>query len=354
MAPCLSGLRNTNLDGRFVRTAVRLSQCNQNKHTLPSTTTKTIQWLSPAMSDLENAFTMLAADADLADQRACPQDARINATQDKKSPRQSDHAPEIERDVADCPLPEPFNGASGTFLQSPDPDPSRAIVKLQPPSPRLPSSAASTAADTATHELQPPLRPTKPWHFCVARLREDVHKDDAIMPLTWQAFLTGLVDSMIYASAEVWVGFVTGDFVQLSMNLANFIIPHKPHEGLKMLLRGMAIVGFFLGSMVAGRVGKKFGWHSRGWLVLSSVMQCLLLWIAAGIQLSRPKLEQPNWHWWPPTIIMASMSMGMQSTTSQQLASPVRTNSPDHQTSDEVSNAPPSTTRFPRTRRSSH
>ena len=46
-----------------------------------------------------------------------------------------------------------------------------------------------------------------------------VSHEEASYPLAWQAFLTGMVDALIYSRSQVWTGFQTGNMVQFSQNM---------------------------------------------------------------------------------------------------------------------------------------
>lgn len=207
--------------------------------------------------------------------------------------------------------------SAASTVWSGEPTPPSGVVGQQDTLPTFPSPSPTPSTQRVW------------WEKTHARLGDQIGTDDAIVPLAWQALLTGLVDSTMYASTSVWVGFITGDFVQFSMGVAQYIIspsgssPHTQRDGLRMLLRGVAICGFFVGSWIAGRLGKG-RYHARSWLIASAIGQSICLWVAAGIQFSRSKWDPVNWHWWPPTVLLASTSMGLQSTTAQKLSNPVR------------------------------
>lgn len=249
------------------------------------------------MPDLESAFGTLAAEAGQRHDTAAPP-----GHLDDKSHHSNGSPADFK------------SGASSTAGPS---------QNQQEPASNAPPIRTSSTRPPNSNPLSdsPSPRSTQVWHFGWDRLNEEIHADDAIVPLTWQSLLTGLVDSIVFSVAQTWVGFVTGDFVQFSMNIAQYIIPHSKTDGLGMLLRGMAMSGFFVGNYATGVLGRRMGWHRRNFLVLSALVQSVLIWIAVAIALSRPKFEEPTFHWWPPMLLTTAMSMGIQSATSQKLGS---------------------------------
>ncbi|PWY98629.1 inosine monophosphate dehydrogenase [Testicularia cyperi] len=151
---------------------------------------------------------------------------------------------------------------------------------------------------------------------------DEIEHSAAAVPLAWQVLLTGMVDMLLYSRSVVWLGFQTGNMVQFSSNIAQYIIPGSERFPLLTLLRILSIIGFFLGSYIGFHLGRLFGHQKRSWLVFSSLIQSAFLWGAAGILLSRPKDEMPNFEYWPGVIVLVAISMGMQSILSQKLVSP--------------------------------
>ncbi|EOR04877.1 hypothetical protein J056_000229 [Wallemia ichthyophaga EXF-994] len=153
-------------------------------------------------------------------------------------------------------------------------------------------------------------------------LNEHVEHHNAAIPLAWQSFITGLVDLILYSRSQVWVGFQTGNMVQFSGNIAQFMLPDYQRHPLKTLMRILSIVAFFLGSFVSSVGGRYVGDRTRKWLFINSVLQSCLLWGAAGILLSRPEYEQPTFDYFPAVLTLAAWSLGMQAAASQKLTSP--------------------------------
>ncbi len=88
-------------------------------------------------------------------------------------------------------------------------------------------------------------------------LNDEIDHTAANVPLAWQAFLTGMVDMLLYSRSQVWLGFQTGNMVQFSSNIAQFIIPGVERQPLLTLLRILSVIGFFLGSLVGFQLGRR-------------------------------------------------------------------------------------------------
>ncbi|KAJ9477900.1 NMO domain-containing protein [Pseudozyma hubeiensis] len=162
----------------------------------------------------------------------------------------------------------------------------------------------------------------KAWGLAKSYLNDEIDHGAANVPLAWQAFLTGMIDMLLYSRSAVWLGFQTGNMVQFSSNIAQFIIPGVERQPLLTLLRILSVTGFFLGSFVGFQLGRRVGHQKRSWLIVSSVIQSAFLFGGAGILLSRPKNEMPSFEWYPGVIVLVAFSMGMQSILAQKLVSP--------------------------------
>ncbi|SAM81406.1 uncharacterized protein UBRO_02959 [Ustilago bromivora] len=130
----------------------------------------------------------------------------------------------------------------------------------------------------------------KAWGLAKSYLNDEIDHGAANVPLAWQAFLTGMVDMLLYSRSQVWLAFQTGNMVQFSSNIAQFIIPGAEQFPLLTLLRILSVVGF-LGSFIGFQLGRRIGHQRRVWLIVSSVIQSAFLFGGAGILLSRPKSE---------------------------------------------------------------
>ncbi|KDN52220.1 hypothetical protein K437DRAFT_232586, partial [Tilletiaria anomala UBC 951] len=158
-----------------------------------------------------------------------------------------------------------------------------------------------------------------------SHLGETISQEDASLPLGWQCFLTGAIDALMYSRSGVWVAFQTGNMVQLSQNIAQYIIPWRPgltRQPLEAVERAVTISTFLLSSFIGSLIARKIGQRRRAWLVLSSVLQSLFLWGTAGILLHLPDDVAPSFQWFPVILILTAFSMGLQSVTSQMVSSP--------------------------------
>ncbi|PWN91156.1 hypothetical protein FA10DRAFT_265035 [Acaromyces ingoldii] len=155
-----------------------------------------------------------------------------------------------------------------------------------------------------------------------SRLAHVVSHEEATIPLAWQALNTGLVDALIYSKSQIWTGFQTGNMVQFSQNVAQYMLPGVERYPLLTLERALSVISFILGSFVGALGGRRWGDRNRSWLIASSLLQSFALFGAAGILLSRPEDEAPSFTYWPGTIVLVAFSMGMQSIAAQKLVSP--------------------------------
>lgn len=188
-----------------------------------------------------------------------------------------------------------------------------------PADPTVPATATATATATPTrsnsHETEgkgsskevvssPPISRTP------SMLHDLITAENATIPLAWMSLLTGLVDGAVYAHFQVWVGFQTGNIVQFSMNIAEFIYPWSPQSyPLLTLMRALSFTSFFLASFLGARVGKKCGEKKRWYLMVSSILQGLILFGASGILFSRPNGEEPTFQYAPAVIVLVAFSM---------------------------------------------
>ncbi|MCO5565447.1 hypothetical protein L7F22_019120 [Adiantum nelumboides] len=154
------------------------------------------------------------------------------------------------------------------------------------------------------------------------RATDTISHEDSTIPLAWQALLTGLVDALIYSRSQIWTGFQTGNMVQFSQNIAQYMLPNAERFPLLTLERSLSVSSFIFGSFLGGKLGNHFGHSKRGWVAFSAFLQSCLLFGASAILLARPEDDIPSFHYWPPIIVMTSLSMGMQSVSAQKLSSP--------------------------------
>jgi uncharacterized membrane protein YoaK (UPF0700 family) len=115
---------------------------------------------------------------------------------------------------------------------------------------------------------------------------------------------------------------MTGNMVQFSQNIAQYMLPGVERYPLLTLERCLSVLSFLLGSYLGAKGGARWGDNNRGWILSSAIVQSVFLFGASAILLSRPEDEAPSFQYWPGVIIMTAFSMGMQSIVSQKLVSP--------------------------------
>ena len=224
--------------------------------------------------------------------------------------------------------------AAPTAPQPPHPP----MTQTQPPDTPSPQAHEASLHRQATKEGAPEILSTpdpdsyplqshhqshwRAWGLTKSYLNDEIDHASAALPLAWQAFLTGMVDMLLYSRSAVWLGFQTGNMVQFSSNIAQFIIPGAETQPLLTLLRILSVIGFFIGSFTGFQLGRRVGHSKRSWLIISSMIQSAFLFGAAGILLSRPPDELPTFEWYPGVIVLVAFSMGMQSILAQKLVSP--------------------------------
>ncbi|KAN0066528.1 hypothetical protein ACQY0O_000622 [Thecaphora frezii] len=218
-----------------------------------------------------------------------------------------DAAPEAALDLAEqSSLPDYGLDAKSTQTSTPPP----ASAAADPPDPELPVVAS-----------REPWRP-RATAGALSYMDDAIDQAEATVPLAWQAFLTGMVDMLLYSRTSVWLGFQTGNMVQISGNIAQYMFPQAQKNGLQTLLRGLSIMSFVTGSFIGYQAGQRLGHNKRRWMFLSSLIQSALLFGSAGILLSQPEHMQPSYQYYPAIIVLPAFSMGMQGIAAQKLSSP--------------------------------
>lgn len=128
---------------------------------------------------------------------------------------------------------------------------------------------------------------------------------------------TGLIDAVsVLGLGKVFTANMTGNVVFLG-----FAAAQAP--GFQVAPYLLALFTFFLGALVAGRVGQRFGKRPlRQWLTIAALIEAALLWIAAGVALG---FDVPTLK---PTaalfaiITLTAIAMGFRNATIRQLKVP--------------------------------
>ncbi|PWN54105.1 hypothetical protein IE53DRAFT_383354 [Violaceomyces palustris] len=221
-------------------------------------------------------------------------------------------------------------------------------------------AVATVGESTLDSELSP-LLPRHGASGCSSRswsdgMRERLSKplpsrnpaSSLAFPLTLQCLLAGLSDASAYSVAKTWLGFMTGNMVQLVISVFELISPHmgaKPpairslgEQGfpalassgysetkVKLLNCSSALAGFVLGCKVAKVLSDRYGPRSRALFVFFSIARSLLtisvllmgIYVNPEFSLSGSKA---NW-----TLLVLSIPFGVQSSLSSLLATPFST-----------------------------
>jgi len=128
---------------------------------------------------------------------------------------------------------------------------------------------------------------------------------------------TGLVDAAsVLGLAKVFSANMTGNIVFLGFGLAQT-------PGFSVGPNLFALVTFFVGALIAGRVGQNFGQRPlRHWLTLAAVLETMLLWAAAFAALYySPDTLEPRWNLYA-LIGLTAVAMGFRNATIRQLKVP--------------------------------
>lgn len=128
---------------------------------------------------------------------------------------------------------------------------------------------------------------------------------------------TGLVDAAsVLGLAKVFSANMTGNIIFLGFGLVQT-------PGFSVGPNLFALVTFFTGALVAGRIGQSFGAKPlRHWLILAALFEAILLWIAAFAALFyNPDLLEPRWNLYA-IIGLTAVAMGFRNATIRQLKVP--------------------------------
>jgi len=128
---------------------------------------------------------------------------------------------------------------------------------------------------------------------------------------------TGLVDAVsVLGLDKVFSANMTGNIVFLGFGLVRT-------PGFSVLPSLTALVTFFLGALVAGRVGQHLGrCPLRQWLTIAAGFETILLWSAAAIALSYdPAAHAPGWGLYA-IVGLTAVAMGFRNATIRQLKVP--------------------------------
>jgi uncharacterized membrane protein YoaK (UPF0700 family) len=121
---------------------------------------------------------------------------------------------------------------------------------------------------------RPSIR-TRILEYLSAPIREDVLLEIEMLVLS---FATGIEDAVTFPDYHVFVSNQTGNTVLLAVGTARIgtSVVYLSNTAISLSM-------FVLGGWVMGQLGNLFGCFRRGWLLISSIIQTLLVFAAAGI-----------------------------------------------------------------------
>lgn len=128
---------------------------------------------------------------------------------------------------------------------------------------------------------------------------------------------TGLVDAVsVLGLGKVFTANMTGNVVFLGFAAAGA-------PGFKVAPYLVALITFFVGALIAGRVGQGFGKRPlRHWLTVAALIEAVLLWMAALVALNFhvPTLQPTTGLF--AIIALTAIAMGFRNATIRQLKVP--------------------------------
>ncbi|KAJ3201868.1 hypothetical protein HDU82_007814 [Entophlyctis luteolus] len=116
----------------------------------------------------------------------------------------------------------------------------------------------------------------------VAHMRSEVKADQCFVPMLLACFMTGFTSVASFSACFIWCGFQTGNLAQLGLAVARTFQADESHAFLLPDRQALTSLGSFLLGTMVGRVGDRFGAARRAWLAFATVLQAVLLAIAAG------------------------------------------------------------------------
>ena len=128
---------------------------------------------------------------------------------------------------------------------------------------------------------------------------------------------TGLVDAVsVLGLGKVFTANMTGNIVFLGFAAAGT-------PGFRIAPYLVALLAFFGGALLAGRVGQRFGREPlRRWLTISALVETIALWLAAGLALTfRVPAQDPEAALFA-IIALTAIAMGFRNATVRQLKVP--------------------------------
>lgn len=149
------------------------------------------------------------------------------------------------------------------------------------------------------------------------------------MPLSLQCIITGLADSATYTLTKSWLGFMTGNLVQVVIFTYDAVLPSDSNAGsdaevmAKLVACASSIVGYTIGCQVTALIIERFlrQQHRRLMICLISLWRAFLTLTVVLLGMRFPSFRlQESLSWL--VIGLLSTSLGSQATYSIALATP--------------------------------
>lgn len=151
-----------------------------------------------------------------------------------------------------------------------------------------------------------------------------------VPPLLLQCFITGLADASTFSLTRCWVGFMTGNMVQMVINSFDLVLPSSTNAGSdqdeirdKLVSNASALVGFMIGCQITSRLINRFSGDrtKRLFIVMFSLYRSMATLTLILFGARYPAFRLHGSLDWLVTSILAA-SLGCQSTYSTNLATP--------------------------------
>lgn len=151
-----------------------------------------------------------------------------------------------------------------------------------------------------------------------------------VPPLMLQCIITGLADASTFSLTRTWVGFMTGNIVQMVINSFDLALPSSTNAGSsesetrnKLVSNAAALVGFMIGCQITSHLIERVAGDrtKRLTIVLFSVYRSITTLALILFGAYFPAFRLHGSLDWLVTAILAS-SLGSQSTYSTRLATP--------------------------------
>ncbi|KAK1225486.1 hypothetical protein PQX77_011573 [Marasmius sp. AFHP31] len=165
-----------------------------------------------------------------------------------------------------------------------------------------------------------------------AKLSEQLDAKDCVPVLVLLNFVTGFLDAISYATLRIWAAFQTGNSLQLSLALSRLTVPssdippeHPSRFAYAFTLSDRvaiaSLVFFNLGAFVGGYIVNSTTRKTRGWMLVSTLVQ-LVLTLAATLIIAHPPardIAEPKWMNTSISLVLIALSLGVQGIQAKRL-----------------------------------